>query len=71
MTRIRRKLPVYLHNELCRCDSSGDDNDNIEQVIDNSDDDNDKIKQVIDCLSYIFIVSEYKDYTFDYDDMAG
>ena len=25
-----------------------------------------------DCLSYIFIVSEeYKDYTFDYDDMAG
>ena len=26
----------------------------------------------IDCLSYIFIVSgEYKDYTFDYDDMAG
>ena len=27
---------------------------------------------VLDCLSYIFIVSgEYKDYTFDYDDMAG
>ena len=26
----------------------------------------------IDFLSYIFIVSEeYKDYTFDYDDMAG
>ena len=25
-----------------------------------------------DFLSYIFIVSEeYKDYTFDYDDMAG
>ena len=24
-----------------------------------------------DCLSYIFIVSKYKDYTFDYDDMAG
>jgi len=25
-----------------------------------------------DCLSYIFIISgEYKDYTFDYDDMAG
>ena len=23
------------------------------------------------CLSYIFSVSEYKDYTFDYDDMAG
>ena len=23
-----------------------------------------------DCLQYIFIVSEYKDYTFDYDDMA-
>jgi len=27
---------------------------------------------VADFLSYIFIVSEeYKDYTFDYDDMAG
>ena len=24
-----------------------------------------------DCLSYICIVSKYKDYTFDYDDMAG
>ena len=24
-----------------------------------------------DCLSYICIVSRYKDYTFDYDDMAG
>ena len=27
---------------------------------------------IIDFLSYIFSVSEeYKDYTFDYDDMAG
>merc|ERR1712240_297137 len=25
----------------------------------------------IDCLKYICIVSRYKDYTFDYDDMAG
>ena len=25
----------------------------------------------LDCLSYICIVSRYKDYTFDYDDMAG
>merc|ERR1712115_425734 len=25
----------------------------------------------LDCLSYICIVSKYKDYTFDYDDMAG
>ena len=24
-----------------------------------------------DCLQYICIVSRYKDYTFDYDDMAG
>ena len=37
----------------------------------------DVVKQLLeagadkDCLSYIFIVSEYKDYTFDYDDMAG
>ena len=27
-------------------------------------------KRDLDCLQYIFIVSEYKDYTFDYDDMA-
>ena len=27
--------------------------------------------QELDCLSYICIVSRYKDYTFDYDDMAG
>ena len=49
MTRIRRKLPVYLHNELCRCDSSGDENDNIEQVTDHSDDEeNGNIEEVID-----------------------
>lgn len=59
MTWIKRKLAVYLHNELCRYDSSGDDNDNIEQVIDHSDDEeNGNIEEVIDnCDGHVCCLS--------------
>ena len=59
VTWIRRKSPVYLHNELCRCDSSGDENDNIEQVTDHSDDEeNGNIEEVIDnCDGHVCCLS--------------
>ena len=52
-------MAVYLHNELCRYDSSGDDNDNIEQVIDHSDDEeNGNIEEVIDnCDGHVCCLS--------------
>ena len=60
-----KKNIISRQKNLNSDDTIADDGDIADDAYDGDD-----VEDADDCLQYIFIVSKYKDYTFDYDDMA-